>query len=158
MKIPLPCEFGESYITAKGIRTLDGVSWFKWFDGMEFTYFFENNKKWLSCDFFTKKLPDYKFCYEVCDTLLADDFLKIKGFPIKGRGFLSGLKTINKKIFAELILTDSYYAHIYAQCDRHGNYIDNGVIFVPPSWDTEQKKYSIILKQYNNVKVDCMSH
>lgn len=45
MKIFLPCDFGESTITQKGIKTLTGVTWFKWQDGLEITYFYKANGK-----------------------------------------------------------------------------------------------------------------
>lgn len=156
MKIMLPCDQGECLVTLKGIKILSGVSWFKWSDGTEFTYFFEENKKWSTPYFFSEKDPDYNLYYEVCDTLLLNDFLKTRGLPIKGRGFVCGLRLFNNRLFTEIILTDSYFAHIYTECDKRGNYIKGGDILVPPSWDTEQKKYSIIMKHHNDVDVSCI--
>lgn len=157
MQIPIPCELGEKLVTGKGEEVLKGVAWFKWSDGIEFTYHFERPDKWTAGHLFSVKEPDYELCYEVCDTLLIDGLLRLKGFPIKGKGYLYGLDLIRGCLFANLILTDCYFAHVYAACDKHGNYIDNGDILVPPSWDTVERKYSIILKQYSNVKVECIT-
>lgn len=147
---------GEKFITEKGEKVLKGVSWFEWSTGIEFTYYFEREEKWAAVYFFTVKEPDYKLSYDVYDNLLINDSLKNNGFPIKGRGYLSGLRTIHGCLFADIILTDCYLAHVYARCDKNGNYIENGDIYVPPSWDTVERQYSIILKQYSKVKVECI--
>lgn len=155
MNIPIPCELGDSIITQKGLKTLYGVTWFKWSDGMEYTYFYEEKKKWISSYFEVIKNPVYDYRCVINDILLKDGFLKDKGYPLKGRGYVSGYKLVNNELYAELILTDKYLAHIYVQCDKCGEYVTNGKIFVPPSWDTEQKQKSILLAQYNDICVSC---
>ena len=63
---------------------------------------------------------------------------------------------IDNELYVELILSDKYLAHIYVQCNKTGEYIENGKIYIPPSWDTEEKQKSILLAQYNNIIVSCI--
>lgn len=91
--------------------------------------------------------------YEIDDSLLCDGFLKEKGFPIKGRGYVNGLSLIDDKLFAEIILTDKYLAHIYVEFNKNGKYEEGGSVVVPPSWDTIEKQYSIIFKEHRNIKI-----
>ena len=154
--IPLPCDFGEMLITNDGLRMLVGVSWFTWTDRVTFSYFFSAKDKWSAGSFIDEDNPTYKLQYQIDNTLLLDGFLKDKGYPIKGRGYLSGLSYKNNQIYAELILTDQYFAHIYVQCNNNGAYVPGGDVIVPPSWDTEEKRNSIILKQYAGINVSCL--
>lgn len=92
--------------------------------------------------------------HEIDDTLLQDGFLKEKGFPIKGRGYVSGFSYVDGEMTVDVILTDKYFAHIYIVCAENGHYKENGKVYVPPSWDTEEKMYSIILEKYKNIRVE----
>lgn len=153
MKLIVPCKLGDERKTLEGIKQFIGVTWFKWSDGMEFTYFYRNSEKWGTAYFETEKSPEYDMSYDICDNLLQDDFLKDKGYPVKGRGYIYGLKMINNELYAELLLTDKYFAHIYVQCDEQGIFREQGKIYVPPSWDTEEKKRSILLSKYSKLDV-----
>ena len=53
MKIPIPCEFGNYAECNNRQLPFSGVSWFKWTEGMEYTYFFDTNDKWDPVDFYT---------------------------------------------------------------------------------------------------------
>ena len=57
VNIPIPCKLGDTVITKKGVKTLNGVTWFQWNDGMEYTYFYEEEKKnkWGTSYFETQK-------------------------------------------------------------------------------------------------------
>lgn len=156
MNVKVPCKLGSNIVTEKGFKKLTSIFWYRWSDGIEVTYFFANDKKWESSDFICEKEPTYKLGYEIDDDLLVDDFLSDKGYPLKGRGYICGLRMVDKKLFAELILTDKYLAHIYVECDEHGRYVKNGSVYVPPSWDTLEKQYSIILKKHSNIQVNCI--
>lgn len=155
MVVPLPCRLGDNYITQKGIKKFKHVSWFKWSHGTEYTYFYENPGKWETSYFENYVNPEYDCTCEIKDTLLEDRFLKDRGYPLKGRGYAAGYKMIDGELYVELILTDKYLAHIYVQCNKNGEYVDNGKLYVPPSWDTEEKQKSILLAKYNNIIVLC---
>lgn len=157
MNILLPCEFRENVITSKGLKTLIGATWFKWVDGMEFTYFYQSDSKWGNDDFEVVKNAKHKPYYEINDSLIKDGFLKDKGYPIKGRGYICGLRIINDKLYAHIILTDKYLAHIYVECNKNGMYKELGSVFVPPSWDTEEKQKSIILEKYKGIESRCIN-
>ena len=157
MKIPLPCDFGELLIIKNGIRILQGVSWYKWTDCTKYTYFFSNNNKWGTSEFLDVDDPAFRLCYQVDDALLIDGFLKDKGYPIRGRGYLCGMNYVDGQLYGELLLTDMYYQHIRARCTKAGEYMPEGELLVPPSWDTEEKQRSIILKQCGDIDVRCLA-
>lgn len=146
MNIPIPCEFGNYEKCYNKQLPLVGVSWFKWSRGMEYTYFFSTSDKWHQTDFYTtfESVQPYKFC--ISDELLIDDFIKHKGYPLKGRGFATGVYYENEKTYIDFIMTDMYLLHIKVQCDDKGNYVPNGDIIFPTGWDTEEKKKRSILK------------
>lgn len=156
MRIPIPCKLGDSIMTKKGLKILCGVSWFQWTDGIEFTYFYENSEKRGNKYFEYQKNPEYETSILINDSLLQNELLIKKSYPIKGRGYLYGLQKINGNLFAEIILTNVYFSHIYVQCNEDCAYVDGGEVLVPPSWDTKEKQYSIILKKYSNIKVSCI--
>ena len=156
MNVKTPCSLGETFITPKGIQTLSAVTWFSWTNGVEFTYFYKIKDKWHSNYFVTERNPTYDTRYMISDKLIRDGFLKEKGYPIKGRGYVYGLKTIEDKLYVNLILTDMYYAHIYVPCNIEGKFHSHGPIIVPPSWDTEEKRKSILLSKYNHLEVVCL--
>ena len=155
MNIPIPCALGDSVITRNGLRTLQGVTWFKWFDGMEFTYFYESTSKWNAGDFEVARRPAYDYKCFISDILLKDDSLKDRGYPLKGKGYAYGYKFVDGDLYVELILSDRYLAHVYVQCNECGDYLENGKVLVPPTWDTEEKQKSILLARYRDISVSC---
>lgn len=128
------------------MQPLKGVSWFKWSRGMEYTYFFSVNSKWNTSDFYTTFESIQPFEFTIPDKLLIDDFIKYKGYPLKGRGFANGIHYKNGKTYIDFIMTDRYFAHIKVQCDDEGKYIPNGDIIFPTAWDTEEKQERVLLK------------
>ena len=152
MRVPVPYLLGE--YAQKEKKHFVGVSWFPWSSGMEFTYFFRPEGKWKTSDIIVEKEPEYRLGYEIDDALLQDGFLKEKGFPIKGRGYVSGFSYVDGEITADVILKDKYFSHIYIACTENGHYKENGKVYVPPSWDTEERMYSIILEKYKNICVE----
>ena len=60
MDIRMPCDLGEQIATQKGIKTITGVTFFKWSDGIEFTYYCAPENKWSSVYFFRKIIPVQK--------------------------------------------------------------------------------------------------
>lgn len=42
MIIPIPCKFGEKALCNGKRLVFKAVSWYKWFSGMEYTYYFED--------------------------------------------------------------------------------------------------------------------
>lgn len=52
MQIPIPCKFGDNAKCQNRILPLEGVSWFQWTCGIEYTYFFTVNNTWHSVDFY----------------------------------------------------------------------------------------------------------
>ena len=53
MKVPIPCEFGEKGICKNRMLPFAGVSWFKWTQGIEYTYCFTTSDYWHEYDFYT---------------------------------------------------------------------------------------------------------
>lgn len=155
MRVPVPNALGTTAEKNNGSYRLTGVTWFFWSTGTEYTYFYETGKKWSTADIEVVKNPDFSFVHEIDDFLLQDGFLKEKGYPIKGRGYVNGLSVINGKLAADIILTDKYLAHVYAECDETGRYIEDGTVYVPPNWDAEEKRLSIILSLHRNIPVVC---
>ena len=147
MKIPIPCEFGNMAECNRRILPFYGVEWFKWTRGMEYTYFFMTNCKWNSNDFYTSSEETQPYEFTIPDILLVDDFIKDKGYPLKGRGYASGVFFLNEKTYVNFILTDQYLSHIRVQCDGKGEYVPNGDIIFPTGWDKE-KQTRMCLKSY----------
>ena len=148
MKIPIPCNFGEKAYCNGRELPFKGVSWFKWSRGVEYTYFFTTNDCWNSTDFYTTFQCESKNQIEIPDFLLEDDFIKDKGFPLKGRGYANGVYYADGKTYIDFLMTSNYFAHIKAQCDTTGAYIPNGDIIFPTSWDTDEKREKAMLKSF----------
>lgn len=146
MDIPIPCRFGEKALCNEKELFLSGVSWFKWSRGTEYTYFFSVNDKWHSTDFYTTFESDAENYIKLPDSLLEDGFIKEKGFPLKGKGYATGISFKDEKLYIEFIMTSNYLAHIKVQCDSSCRYIPNGDIIFPTSWDTDEKRDKAVLK------------
>lgn len=147
MKIPLPCNFGEVANCNGSELPLKGVTWFKWTEGIEYTYFFSRNDKWNDTDFYTTFQNSQPCFFEISDSLLDDNFIKERGYPLKGKGFAYGVSYKKGKTYIEFIMTSNYLAHIYVQCDNKGIFVPGGDIIFPMSWD-EEKKERAVLKSY----------
>ena len=141
MRIPLPCNFGDSAKCNGKLLLLKGVSWFQWTKGMEYTYFFSQNDFWHDTDFYTtfdvRQMP-CEFC--IPDGLLIDRPVKEHGYPLKGRGHAFGIHYENGQTYMDFIMTSFFFTHIRVQCDGDGKYVKGGNILFPPSWDTEEKR------------------
>lgn len=148
MKIPIPCNFGEKAYCNGRKLPFEGVSWFKWSRGVEYTYFFTTNDYWNPTDFYTTFKCESKNQIEIPDFLLKDGLVKEKGFPLKGRGYAYGVCYVDGKTYIDFIMTSNYLAHIKTQCDTTGAYIPNGDIIFPASWDTDEKKENAMLKSF----------
>ena len=85
------------------------------------------------------------------DSLLVDGPIKEHGYPLKGRGYAFGLDYLDGNTYIDLIMTSDYWAHIRVQCDENLEYVSDGMIIFPPSWDTEEKQESAVLKTYRSV-------
>lgn len=151
MKIPLPCNFGGT-ADCKGQKLkLKGVSWFRWSEGMEYTYFFSRDNYWHDTDFYTTFLLEQLYNFYIPDGLLIEKRIKEHGYPLKGSGRACGVYYLNDKTYIDFIMTSNYLAHIRVQCDETGNYVPNGDIIFPTSWD-EEKQERAILKSYKFIK------
>ena len=146
MKLPLPCNFGEFSRCENRLLPLCGVSWYNWSSGMDYTYFFNTESKWNPVTFYNTKDPIKNVIVDIPDHLLEEGFIKEKGFPLKGRGYIAGLDYINGKTFVDIISTTNYLAHIRVQCDEKICYVPNGEIRFPTSWETDEKKQRMLLK------------
>lgn len=148
MEIPMPCKFGEME-DCKGVSLpFVGVSWFRWSQSWEFTYFFRRSKEWSQYSFYTTDGKEMPCSFSILDSLLADGSLLEKGFPFKARGYVTGLCKENGKLYLDFLLTSHYFAHIKVECDEQARYVPFGDIVFPPSWDTEEKKSSIFSKRF----------
>ena len=146
MKIPIPCKFGDIAKCKQRMLTFNGVSWFEWSKGLEYTYFFHVSDKWHTTDFYTTYKCEQSCSIDIPDNLLVDGLIKEKGFPLRGRGYANGVYYKNGKLYIDFIITSNYLEHIKVQCDTHCAYITGGDIVFPPSWDTEEKQERAILK------------
>lgn len=152
MKIPLPCEFGcVADCNGKKLK-LEGVSWFQWSRGMEYTYFFSKNDKYHNTDFYTTFQNKQQCFFEIPDTLLQDKPIKEHEYPLKGTGSVMGVYYKDNRTYVDFIIKSNYLEHIRVQCDSKGLYIPGGDIIFPPSWDTEEKQERAILRSYKFIK------
>lgn len=156
MKIPIPCEFGERAECNGKILSFNGVTWFQWTEGIEYTYFFETNNKWHSTDFYTTFQKEQENFFEIPDSLLEDTYIRKRGYPLKGRGHAYGICYCNDKTYIEFIITSNYYEHIKVQCDNKGLFVPNGDIIFPTGWDSEEKIERAILKSYKFITGDSL--
>lgn len=148
MEIPLPCKFGE-YKDCKGVNLpFVGVSWFRWSWGWDYTYFFRRSQKWNQSHFFTSDGKEMPHSFSVPDFLLADGLLREKGLPFKARGYATGLYGENGKLYLDFLLTSHYFEHLKVECDESGMFVPLGDIIFPLSWDTKEKKESILTKSF----------
>lgn len=149
LTISVPQKFGEQ--TELGI--FESVSWFLWSDKLECTYFYQTGNKWnryMFVDESDSKIAmgeKYQNRFVIPKKYMENFFLWNLGFPLKGRGIVCGIGAKNGQFFAEIMLTDLYNQHIKVECTEDFTYI-NGKIYVPPSWDTEEKRNSILYKEY----------
>ena len=88
------------------------------------------------------------FEFTIPDNLLTDDFIKYKGYPLKGRGYASGVYYSDGKTYIDFLMTDKYFAHIKVQCDENGLFVPGGDIIFPTGWNTDEKKEQVLLKSY----------
>ena len=79
---------------------------------------------------------------------MIDKPIKEHGFPLKGTGYAWGVNYLDGKTYIDFVMTSSYQAHIRVQCDEKWEYVPNGDIIFPPSWDTEEKRGGAVLKGY----------
>lgn len=143
MNIPLPCRFGDYAECHNRKLPFIGVSWFEWEKGMEYTYFFQTSNEWQPVDFYTtfKKVQPYEF--SISDNLLTDGSIKDKGYPLKGKGYVNGIRYESGKMYAEFIITSNYFEHIKVQCNNEGIYLPEGDIIFPIGWDEEKKSRAV---------------
>lgn len=150
MKIPIPYQFGEYGQCDNKLLKFTGVSWFHWSTGYEYTYFFATGNRWTGSTFYTS---DGKECTEFLDVdegLLEDKSFAEHGFPLRGTGYVSGIRETDGKLYTNVILTSHYLTHLDVQCDEHGRYPKNGEIIFPPtpSFETTEKRQKVLLKKY----------
>lgn len=148
MIIPLPCKFGETADCNGQMLALKGVSWFKWQQGMEYTYFFSFDSRWHGTKFYTTFNTKQPFEITIPDSLLSDTYIKDREYPLKGTGYVCGVDYIDEKTYVDFIITSMYMAHVRVQCNDIGEYVNGGNILFPPSWDTEDKKERAVLKSF----------
>lgn len=144
MKIPIPCEFGEYAECNNKMLPFVGVDWFKWTQGMEYTYFFKVNNEWHNTDFYTTYKKEQKSSIEIPNELLEDTFIKDRGFPLKGKGYATGVFYKDGKTYIDFIISSNYFEHIRVQCDKNGVYVKNGDIIFPTGWDTKKKEKAVL--------------
>jgi hypothetical protein len=140
MKLPLPCRFGEKALCEGEILTLIGADWFKWTQGIEYTYFFEFSSFWHDVKFYTTYQKEQPCYFEIPDKLLVDGPIKDKGYPLKGKGYTDGIRYKNGKTYVDFIMTSNYFMHIKVECDNKGLYQKQGNIIYPFNWDEEKSK------------------
>lgn len=150
MRIPMPCRLGGMAECDGMVLPLSGVSWFDWSSwGMEYTYYFSVKDRWGGrTKMYTTFGTEQPFNVSVPDSLLIDRPIKEHGYPLKGKGHACGLHHKDGNTYIDFIMTDRYWAHIRVQCDEKWEFVPNGDIILPPSWDTEEKKGSALLKAY----------
>lgn len=144
MNIPMPCKFGESAECDRKVLPYYGVSWFKWWYGMEYTYFFFTNRKWNPFTFYTSVETNQPEIFVIDDELLIDKPIKEHGYPLKGSGHAIGLRYSNSELYVEFLITSNYNEHIYVQCDKNGKYISGGNIIFPPHWDNQRIEKAVL--------------
>lgn len=71
MIIPIPCKFGEKALCNGKRLVFKGVSWYKWFSGMEYTYYFETGNRWNPTSFYVSKGENFFEYIEVDDQLTS---------------------------------------------------------------------------------------
>lgn len=148
MRIPMPCRLGGMADCKGEALPLSGVSWFRWSWGLEYTYYFSTDRKWDGARFYSTCETWQPFGIEIPDSLLSDKPIKEHGYPLKGTGHAYGVYHKDGMTYIDFIMTSSYFAHIRVQCNEKCEYVQNGDIIFPPSWDTEEKRNDAVLKAY----------
>ena len=151
MRIPLPCNFGDSAKCNGKLLPLNGVHWFQWTERIEYTYFFAKNDVWHDTAFYTTFDVMQPCGFTIPDSLLIDRPIKEHGYPLKGRGYASGVDYRNGKTYIDFTMTSAYLTRIKVQCDDEGRYVEGGDIIFPLSFDTEEKKKGAVLKAYGRL-------
>lgn len=113
---------------------------------MDYTYFFceEENNKWEYSDFYCSNSNEQPECIDVLDVLFVDEFIKSRGYPLKGRRCAYGVHLINNRLYVDLLLTDNYFAHVYCECNKDFSYKANGDIIFPTGWTTEKRNRALL--------------
>lgn len=153
MEVPIPCAFGEIGKCKNRFLIFNGVQWFKWSTGYEYTYLFETNNPWIQSDFYASDGKEFKTFMSIDERLLEDKPFIEHGYPLVGRGYMSGFDYKNGKLYTDMILTSHYLMHLKVECDEHGRYIENGKIIFPPtpSCETVDKRKKFLLKKYQHL-------
>lgn len=149
MRIPLPCKFGETFEYKGKSLKLHSVSWFDWsYKGLEFTYATDK-------EFVTSTDIDQPEYMEIPDKMVKSCRIKDLGYPLKGTGYVDGIKFREDRLFADIIVESRYFAHILCECDESGKYKDGGKIRFPPtpSFDTDEKRKSAVLSKFCHVPI-----
>ena len=147
MRIPLPCRFGETFgYMGKSLKLLS-VSWFEWsYKGLEFTY--TTDKEFVTN--IDMGQPEHM---EISDEMVKSCQIKGLGYPLKGIGYVAGIEFREGRLFADIIVESRYLVHILCECDENGKYKKSGEIQFPPvpSFETDEKRKSAVLKQFHDV-------
>lgn len=150
MRIPMPCAFG-SFTDCNGESLqFNGVGWYQWQKGMEYTYFFHRNDPWHDTTFYASFQSEQPCHFEIPDRFLVDSLIKDFGYPLKGRGHACGVHYIKGNTYIDFIITSNYSCHIKVQCDDKGMFVPNGDIIFPISWDTPEKRQIAVLEAYRS--------
>ena len=151
MTVPVPCALGEIGQCRDRFLVFNGVQWFKWSTGYEYTYLFETGNKWVQSDFYTSNGEKFGEFISIDDTLLNDRPFIEHSYPLAGKGYISGINYRKGKLYAELILTSHYMTHLKVECDKFGRYIEGGKVIFPPTpgCETLEKKKGFLLKKYH---------
>lgn len=146
MIIPIPCKFGEKALCNGKRLVFKAVSWYKWFSGMEYTYYFETGNRWNPTSFYVSKGKDFSEYIEVDDQLTSIFDFKEKKFPFRRKGYVDGISYINGKNYACIVSETFYWSHHKVECDKYGYYIPGGNILFQCNWNENQKD-GILLKK-----------
>lgn len=152
MRVPIPYSFGEygEIPTRKKTLRFCGVSWFKWSTGLEYTYFFKTENKWSEYDFYVSSGNRYSNFIEIDDRFLLEKSFREHGYPFVGSGYLTGVMWIDDTIYADIMITSAYNAHVKVECLGDGQYKRGGRILFPPtpSFETVEKREKFLRKEY----------
>lgn len=152
MRVPIPYDFGEygEIPTSKKTLRFCGVSWFKWSTGWEYTYFFKTEDIWNEYTFYVDSGNGYSNFIKIDDQFLLEKSFREHGYPFVGTGYLTGVMWIDGIMYADVIITSAYNAHIKVECLEDGQYKRGGRILFPPtpSFETKEKREKCLQKKY----------
>lgn len=155
MRVPLPCRLGEKYTIDLSVHILTGVSWFKWTQGWEYTYYLypEFRGQYTNCEMILSDGSSFHEYINVRDDFLEDGVLAAGGYPLRGKGRLFGVYLQNGNLYAEIIVSSSYNIHIKVECDSTGQYLPAGKIIFPSAeiYESIEKRRQFVLKKYQNL-------